>query len=227
MNGAPDENTVNPAKGTPETPDALHETEATGATDAGNATDRADAAGADAADIDADADADTADIDATANADDRPDAPGTLPEKLRTIEEELAEQGVYYGTTTGDSMEPLLHHRRQTIVLKPLDGARAEKDDVILVKREDGHYVLHRVVRVLPGGGYITRGDNRLHRDLPVPEEQVLARFDGYYHGTDFVPVNSARYRAYLLFWVKNPCRFAFLAARAAAHRVGRKLKGK
>lgn len=239
MNGAPDENTVNPAKETPETPDALHETRATGATDAGNATDRIDAAGADAAaDIDADADADTADtdetadadaadIDGTPDADDRPDAPGTLPEKLRTIEEELAEQGVYYGTTTGDSMEPLLHHRRQTIVLKPLDGARAEKDDVILVKREDGHYVLHRVVRVLPGGGYITRGDNRLHRDLPVPEEQVLARFDGYYHGTDFVPVNSARYRAYLLFWVKNPCRFAFLAARAAAHRVGRKLKGK
>lgn len=227
MNGAPDENTVNPAKDPPETPDALHETRATGATDAGNATDRADAAGADAGNINDAADADTADIDDTADADDRPDTPGTLPEKLRTIEEELAEQGVYYGTTTGDSMEPLLHHRRQTIVLKPLDGARAEKDDVILVKREDGHYVLHRVVRVLPGGGYITRGDNRLHRDLPVPEEQVLARFDGYYHGTDFVPVNSARYRAYLLFWVKNPCRFAFLAARAAAHRVEKKLKGK
>lgn len=227
MNRTPDENTVNPAKETPETTDALHEAKATGATDSDNATDRADAAGSDAAADIAAADADTADIDGTADAIDRPDAPGTLPEKLRTIEEELAEQGVYYGTTTGDSMEPLLHHRRQTIVLKPLDGARAEKDDIILVRREDGHYVLHRVVRVLAGGGYITRGDNRLHRDLPVPEEQVLARFDGYYHGTDFVPVNSARYRAYLLFWVKNPCRFAFLAARAAAHRVGRKRKGK
>ena len=156
------------------------------------------------------------------------EAGGTLPQKLRTIEEELAEQGIYYGTTSGDSMEPLLHHRRQTIVLKPLeDGERAERGDVILVKREDGHYVLHRVVRVLPEGGYLTRGDNRLHRDPPVPEEQVLARFDGYYRGTDFVPVDSARYRAYVLFWVKNPCRFAYLSARGAARRAKRKLKRK
>lgn len=155
---------------------------------------------------------------------------GTLPERVRTIEEELAEQGVYYGTTTGDSMEPLLHHRRQTIVLKPFaPGARAVRGDVILVKREDGHYVLHRVVRVLPlpEGGYLTRGDNRLHRDLPVPEEQVLARFDGYYHGTEFVPVDSARYRAYVWFWVKNPCRFAYLAARSAVRRVTRGRKRK
>lgn len=155
------------------------------------------------------------------------DAAGSLPTGLRTIEEELTEQGVYYGTTCGDSMEPLLHHRRQTIVLKPLGGARARKNDVLLVKREDGHYVLHRVVRVLPEGGYLTRGDNRLHRDLPVPEEQALARFDGYYHGTDFVSVDSARYRAYLWLWVKNPCRFAFLAARSAAHRITRGMKRK
>ena len=89
--------------------------------------------------------------------------------------------------------------------------------------------MLHRVVRVLPlpDGGYLTRGDNRLHRDLPVPEAQVLARFDGYYHGTDFVPVDSARYRAYVWFWVKNPCRFAYLAARSAVRRVTRGKKRK
>ena len=89
--------------------------------------------------------------------------------------------------------------------------------------------MLHRVVRVLPlpEGGYLTRGDNRLHRDLPVPEEQVLARFDGYYHGTEFVPVDSARYRAYVWFWVKNPCRFAYLAARSAVRRVTRGKKRK
>ena len=149
---------------------------------------------------------------------------GALPLKPRTIEEELAEQGVYYGTTSGDSMEPLLHDRRQTIVLKPLaDGERAARGDVILVKREDGHYVLHRVVRVLSGGGYLTRGDNRFHSDPPVPEAQVLARLEGYYRGTDYVPVTSARYRAYQLFWVKNPCRFVYLAARGAVRRVGKK----
>ena len=149
---------------------------------------------------------------------------GALPLKPRTIEEELAEQGVYYGTTSGDSMEPLLHDRRQTIVLKPLAGGeRAARGDVILVKREDGHYVLHRVVRVLPEGGYLTRGDNRFHRDPPVPEAQVLARLEGYYRGTDYVPVTSARYRAYQLFWVKNPCRFVYLAARGAVRRVGKK----
>ena len=143
------------------------------------------------------------------------------PIKTRTIEEELAEQGVYYGTTHGDSMEPLLHDRRQTIVLKPLTG-RAKKHDVVLVKRDDGQYVLHRVVKVL-SDGYLTRGDNRFHADAPVREEQVLARLDGYYHGTTFVPVEAAKYRAYLAFWVKNPCRFLYLAARGGFRRVFKK----
>ena len=143
------------------------------------------------------------------------------PVKTRTIEEDRAEQGGYYGTTHCDSLEPLLHDRRQTLVLNPLTG-RAKKHEVVLVKRDDGHYVLHRVVKVL-SDGYLTRGDNRFHSDAPVREEQVLARLDGYYRGTTFVPIEAAKYRAYLAFWVKNPCRFLYLAARGGFRRVFKK----
>ena len=138
-----------------------------------------------------------------------------------SLEEQLSMRGIAYGTTCGDSMEPLLHDRRQTIVLSLLP-ARARKHDVILVKRADGHFVLHRVIRVLDTG-YLTRGDNRFRADAPVSDGEVLARLDGYYRGENFVSVTSRRYRAYLFFWVKNPLRFAYLAARAAFHRLFRR----
>ena len=139
-----------------------------------------------------------------------------------SLEEQLSMRGIAYGTTCGDSMEPLFHDRRQTIVLPPLT-ARARRHDVILVKRAtDGHYVLHRVIRVLDTG-YRTRGDNRFRADAPVSDVEVLARLDGYYRGGTFVPVTSLRYRAYLFFWVKNPLRFALLAARGALRRLFRR----
>lgn len=150
------------------------------------------------------------------------DAPCT-----RTIEEELAEAGVFYGTTSGVSMKPLLRHRGQTIVLRPLGGARACKHDIVLARRvQDGHYILHRVIRVLEDG-YITRGDNCLHRDAPISEKQLLARFEGYYRGDAFIAADARRCRLYLRLWVQNPCRTLYLALREAAralwHRCRRK----
>lgn len=152
----------------------------------------------------------------------QPAAPHT-----RTIEEELAEAGVFYGTTSGVSMEPLLHHRGQTIVLRPLGGARARKHDIVLARRaQDGHYILHRVIRVLEDG-YITRGDNCLHRDAPISEAQLLARFEGYYRGDAFIAADAHRCRLYLHLWVQNPCRMLYLALREAARTLWHRIRKK
>lgn len=94
------------------------------------------------------------------------------------IEDQLARGGRGFFQTVGDSMEPLLHNRRSTVVIEP-KTRRLRRWEVALFRRPDGQYVLHRVVRVVEGG-YLVCGDNR---DCPerVPEDWVLGVMAGFF----------------------------------------------
>ena len=50
---------------------------------------------------------------------------------------------------------------------------RCRKYDAILYRRDNGRYVLHRIVAVRPDG-YVLRGDNCLRKEYGIREEQVL-----------------------------------------------------
>ena len=61
----------------------------------------------------------------------------------KTIEEIIAEEGIYVCTTCGVSMEPLLSERRDTVAVSPL-SERAKKYELLLVPGDDfgcGGYV--------------------------------------------------------------------------------------
>ena len=66
----------------------------------------------------------------------------------RRIEDVVAQDGIYVGTTSGVSMYPMLRDRRDTIIIQPCRG-RLKKYDVPLYHRGE-KYVLHRIVKVLP-----------------------------------------------------------------------------
>ncbi len=143
-----------------------------------------------------------------------------------TIEEQLATYGVYYATTEGDSMAPLFRTHEKVVRFQPKTG-RLKKWDIPLVRREDGHCVMHRIVKVMEDG-YLTRGDNRRKNDPPVKEEEVIGVMDGYYKGDTFVPLDAPSYRAYLFFWGRpNPIRWAWLLWRGAMRRIKRRLRRK
>lgn len=141
-----------------------------------------------------------------------------------TIEEELSQHGVYYATTEGDSMEPLFHTHKSVVCFRP-KTRRLLRFEVPLVRREDGHCVMHRIVRVTPEG-YIMRGDNRRIDDPFVPESEVIGVMDGYYRGEKFVPVTALRYRAYVFFWGRpNPIKTLWLLLQGGCRRLRRKRK--
>ncbi len=48
-------------------------------------------------------------------------------------------------TVSGDSMAPTLRHGRDTVVLTKADTVR--RGDIVLIRRESGDYILHRVVK--------------------------------------------------------------------------------
>ena len=115
----------------------------------------------------------------------------------KTAEQVLADTGVWVSTTSGHSMKPMLHDRRDTVTVRPAAG-RLRRYDVALY-RAGGRLVLHRVVRVLPDG-YRIRGD---HCDFTerVADEQILGVLTQFTRNGRRVDAQDRRYRAYAAVW--------------------------
>lgn len=134
------------------------------------------------------------------------------------IEDALASEGVYVGTTAGVSMWPMLRNRRDTIVVKVPEGC-LQRFDVPLYRRGDA-YVLHRIVEVLPDS-YVILGDNCLVKERGITDAQIIGVLAGFYRGSKKMDMNSAGYRAYVRIWYAlYPLRSVLMRVRGKAARV-------
>lgn len=113
---------------------------------------------------------------------------------IKQIEEILATEGVFISTTAGVSMYPMLRNRKDTIIVKPVEG-RLKKYDVALYKRGSA-YILHRVLEVLPDS-YVIRGDNCDQKEYDITDEQVLGVLTGFYRGNKQIDMNGWGYKTY------------------------------
>ena len=101
--------------------------------------------------------------------------------------------------TAGISMMPLLRNRRDKVVLrKPSEPLR--KKDVIFYRRENGQFVLHRIVGI-KDGKYILRGDNQWEKEYGITDKNIIARAQAFLRaGSRVVPIDCVRYRLYCFF---------------------------
>lgn len=122
---------------------------------------------------------------------------------------------------TGSSMHPLFRSRRDKVVLV----ARTPKwPDIILYRRDNGAYILHRIVRV-KDGIFIVTGDNQWQLEEVRPE-QVIAAVDGWYKKGKYYTPKNIWYKLYVGFWVGLlPLRRPVLALRRRCGRLIRKIK--
>ncbi len=129
---------------------------------------------------------DTVIIDALRDGDDFErlfDGGGTLPLKV-----------------TGTSMLPLLHPGRSGVILEGISGDRAKRGDILLFRRENGAFVLHRVRKCLPDGRLLMNGDAQNWCEI-ISRERVVAvvrKIDsgGKIHDAEGLPL-----RLYRFFW--------------------------
>ena len=97
-------------------------------------------------------------------------------------------------TVTGSSMLPMLRNRRDSVRLIPVVG-KCKKGDIILYRRENGMYVLHRVIG-LQGTQYICCGDNQAERE-DVMHNQLIAVVSGFTRKGEYFSVTHWGYRVY------------------------------
>lgn len=143
---------------------------------------------------------------------------------LSTFEEQLQKTGHLVFTNKGVSMMPLLRQDRDLMVLGKKGPERCKKYDTVMFKRDNGQYVLHRILKVRESDYWIV-GDNCFTGEF-VREDQVLAVLTAVVRDGKTIRVTEKGYLAYVHLWCDcYPVRFFLLRCRVYAGIVWRKLK--
>ena len=136
-----------------------------------------------------------------------------------TYEQVLDTQGTLVCTTKGVSMLPLLRQDRDVSAIAKNDAEALKKYDVVLFKRKNGQYVLHRILKVQKKEYWIV-GDNCISGEY-VQEEQILGVLTAIIRNGKTIPVTDLLYRIYVQTWCRfYPVRFFLLRCRKDTFRL-------
>lgn len=118
-----------------------------------------------------------------------------------SIKEILEKTGKYTGLTSGSSMEPLIHHKKDNIIVVKNKG-RLKKYDVPVYVTSQGKYIMHRVIEVCDDH-YVIVGDNLLKKEY-VTDDMICGVLAGFYkNGKKYIDCqNSSSYKLYSKLWV-------------------------
>ena len=117
----------------------------------------------------------------------------------------------------GKSMRPLLREGRDSVVLSPIVG-EVKKFDILMYKRADGSYTIHRVVGV-SNNGFTIVGDNQFVYENDVPKSSVIAVVSAIKRRGRTIDIGRPILRLYAKIWQSTR------GARYLPIRVLRKLK--
>ena len=95
-------------------------------------------------------------------------------------------------------MLPMLRQGIDKVVLSPLPQ-RLKKYDLPLYQRDNGQFVLHRIVEV--GETYTCLGDNQFQKEPGLRQEQMIALVTAFTRKDREIPVTAWHYRLYCRVW--------------------------
>ena len=142
----------------------------------------------------------------------------------QTFEEILNNHGVLVYTNVGYSMMPLLRQRKDIIEIRKRTQERLKRNDVILYKR-DGRYILHRIIKVLPGE-YKVLGDHNTWFDKNVTDDMILGVMTRVIRDGKSITPDNFWYKLYVYLWCDiYPLRFFTMKTKAFILRCLRYVK--
>lgn len=124
-----------------------------------------------------------------------------MKDLLPIIEEQLQAGGSASFTVHGTSMQPLLFDRRDSVVIAK--NPVYKKRDIILYRRDNGLFILHRIVGV-KNGDFVCRGDNQTENEYPVKSGNIIGAVREYERNGVRRDMNEATQRVYSFLWVNT-----------------------
>lgn len=127
----------------------------------------------------------------------------SLSELLPIIEEQLSQGKEVCFSPKGTSMLPLLVPERDSVILKS-PPEKLKKYDLPLYRRENGQFVLHRVVKIAKDGSYIMCGDAQFSRESGIKQSQIVGIVTAFYIDGKLVKSGNILYKLYCICRVKE-----------------------
>ncbi len=110
------------------------------------------------------------------------------------IDEVISGGGEFRITPNGISMLPLIRPGVDSISLVlPID---VKKGDIVLYKRDNGQYVLHRVMYIKKGF-YVMCGDNQRELEFGITNEHILAKLKDIFRDDILINTDDKKYKKY------------------------------
>jgi len=121
-----------------------------------------------------------------------------LEDLMPLIREQLAAGKTVRFSPRGVSMLPMLRQGLDQVVLSPVPR-KLKKYDLPLYQRQNGQYVLHRIIAA--GDTYTCMGDNQFDPEPGLGQEQMIALVTAFTRKDREIPVTAWHYRLYCRLW--------------------------
>ena len=115
--------------------------------------------------------------------------------EIHSIKEGLDREGFIMSEVKGISMLPTLRENRDRVIIEVPKG-ELQKGDLVLYKRFDGAYVLHRIIEV-GTDEYLIRGDNTYVLEH-VPKRNVIGIVTHILRGEKVIEMSDPAYQKYV-----------------------------
>lgn len=141
------------------------------------------------------------------------------------FEDVLNKGETLYYTNEGDSMMPLIKQGRDVLIIAPKPAGRLQKNDVPLYKRDNGQYVLHRIVKVRKND-YLIRGDNRYNTEKGIEDRHIIGILTGILREGKVINVTDDHYLNYVRDLNRSyPIRYALYKTKRLLLKLKRVIK--
>lgn len=128
-------------------------------------------------------------------------------------------------TAKGRSMKPLLRDSIDRIILSNFTPQNLRAGDVVLYERNDGSFVIHRIVDINDGMCDLL-GDFQTFIEKGVPIDRIIAVSTGFIRGEKEFSVNAGTYKLYVKIWGKKSLvRRAYVFCSAKLTSLKRRIK--
>ncbi len=141
-----------------------------------------------------------------------------IEELLPVMQEVIAEGGKFTFCPSGNSMKPFIRPGRDSVNVVKADAIK--KYDIVLYRRKNGMFVLHRIVEV-NDDSYVMCGDNQWTREYGITADMIIAKVSDIIRDGKVISCSSKKY----MFWAHVWCdlfllRKIYLKIRSVAKKI-------
>ncbi len=122
----------------------------------------------------------------------------TLEQILPLLESATEKGAPFRFFQRGTSMLPMLRQGVDSVQLVSKEKRPPKIGEVILYRRKNGAFVLHRIIGEGKDGSFITCGDNQGIPEKGVGYDSIIAVLDLFYRGEEPISADDEKYLKYV-----------------------------